>query len=262
MLDSPLILSILFHPRKVAPGGNRNPGVVDGMIVVDEGVELGYRFYIMNPCDAVILYFHGNGEVAPDYDDLAAKYHEQGAALLVVDYRGYGWSTGKPLTSALLPDAEKVAHALPGILGEHGLSGAPVIVMGRSLGSAPAIHVAYTSPDSFTGLILVAGFANIVPLLSRLGLPVERFGDLTDPMRNTQKLAEVDLPLLVVHGERDTLIPFKNGEALYNASPAANKRMLRMPRAGHNDLLFFGMKEYFDEVRAFIQAVTERDESG
>lgn len=255
-LDNPLVLSTLFYPRPATPGRSEHPDAHDGTIPVADEVALGYRLYVHTPDAPVILYFHGNGEVAADYDLFAPMYHVAGASLLVVDYRGYGWSGGRPTVSALLGDVAPVVDGLPAVLHQHGVTNEALIVKGRSLGSACAIQAAHQAPERFKGLILESGFARATRLLARLGLPSRLTDALPDPVGNDRKLGEIDLPLLVIHGENDTLIPVDNGQALYDASPAAHKRLLRIPRVGHNDLLFVALDAYFDAVGAFIRAVT------
>ncbi len=252
ILDNPLILSILFYPQPANPGGNRRPGVHDGTVPVEADVVLGYRLYVHTPTAPLILYFHGNGEIIPDYDGIAPMIHRCGASLLVIDYRGYGWSTGRPLVSTLLSDTEAVYRAMPEVLRQAGLSSVPLIVMGRSLGSACAIHLTHSHPDAFKGLIIESGFALTAPLLARLGLPVDVLSGIPDPIGNVQKMEEIRLPLLVIHGERDTLIPISNGEALYRASPAEHKRIVSIKGAGHNDLLFYGIDQYFAAITEFL----------
>lgn len=257
LLDNPLILSILFHPRSAA-AGHPAGHIHDGTIPVGDDVLIGYRLHIHQRRAPLILFFHGNGEIAPDYDGIAPLYKQAGASLLVVDYRGYGWSTGKPLTSTMLPDAGRVFEAVPGILVAHELEGVPLFVMGRSLGSAPAIHLAHTYPDAFKGLIIESGFAHVLPLLARLGLPVDMLSGLPDPIGNAHKMQSINLPLLIIHGEKDRVIPFENGQTLYDASPAADKRFKRFRPAGHNDLLYWA-DEYFDALGDFIQQTGEAD---
>lgn len=255
LLDNPLVLSNLFYPRSAEPGRSRLENVHDGMIPIEDGAALGYRLYANEPDSPVIIYFHGNAEVASDYDDIAPAYHRVGASLLVVDYRGYGWSTGRPLVSTLLSDVDAVKDRLPEILLGAGIVDASLLVMGRSLGSACAIHMAYLSPDLFSGIIIESGFAHTLPLLARLGVRSEWLADLPDPIGNATKMQEIDLPLLVIHGERDTLIPVANGQALYDASPAQQKFIVRVTRAGHNDLLYYGAGEYFAAIMGFLAEV-------
>jgi len=254
-LDNPLVLSTLFYPRPGTPGTSALDNVHDGTIPVADDVVLGYRLYRHTPGAPLVVYFHGNGEIASDYDGIAPDYHRAGASLLVVDFRGYGWSTGKPLVSALLADVEPLLDALPDAIQAAGVTSTARLVMGRSLGSACAIHAAHHHPDHFNGLIIESGFARATRLLARLGLPERVLGGLHDPVGNDRKMAKIKLPLLVIHGERDQIIPVENGQALYDASPAEDKRLLRIPRAGHNDLLFYGGQPYFQAIKQFVDDV-------
>jgi len=256
-LDNPLVLSILFHPRAEEMGRSRLQNVHDGTIPVEDEAVLGYRLYVDEPDSPVLVYFHGNAEVASDYDDIAPAYHRIGLSLLVVDYRGYGWSTGRPLVSTLLSDVEPVKEALPRILEGARTEDVSLLVMGRSLGSACAIHMAHLYPNLFKGLIIESGFAHTLPLLARLGIPADALADLPDPIGNVREMQTIDLPLLVIHGERDMLIPVANGQALYDASPTRRKYIVRMMRAGHNDLLYYGAGEYFAAIKGFVQEILE-----
>lgn len=249
LLDNPLIVNNLFYPRADSPGSSQ-PNVSDGSIPVADGVALGYRLYRHAHATPVILYFHGNGEIASDYDNLAPEFLRAGASLLVVDYRGYGWSGGKPLVSTLLTDAEKVVPALPGLLGR---ADAPLFVMGRSLGSAPAVHLAAAQPAAIKGLIIESGFAHEPSLFRRLQIPDALLQAVPSVFGNEGKMANIHLPLLVIHGQRDTLIPPENGQALYDASPSAHKTIVTIPGAGHNDLLYYGMERYFAALTAFVR---------
>jgi alpha-beta hydrolase superfamily lysophospholipase len=261
-LDNPLVNNTLFYPRAAAPGTDLPDGVHDGTIPAAEDIALGYRLYVHTPGAPLIIFFHGNGEIASDYDSIAPLFHRAGASLIVVDYRGYGWSSGQPKVSALLPDTEAVIAALPDVLAQASAAVGAWFVMGRSLGSACALHAAHTTPAHLTGVIIESGFAHAIPLLARLGLPVERLQNIPDPIGNVRKIAQITLPLLVIHGERDTLIPVHNGQALYDASPAALKRLARIPSAGHNDLLFYGVEAYFDAVAAFLTAAQQPETDG
>lgn len=252
-LDDPAITSLLFYPRPAQPGTSSVANTNDGTILVTDDIVLGYRLYVPEEPTSVILYFHGNGEVASDYDDISQGYFACGSALLVVDYRGYGWSTGTPLTTTLLTDAEAVVPALADILEAANLTGLPIFLMGRSLGSAPAVHLAHTTPEHFAGLIIESGFADMPSVFRNLGIPVA-LSKVTDlPVANTRKMQDITLPLLVIHGENDMLLPVENGQQLFDASPVTNKTLLRVPRAGHNDLLFYGFRVYFGALARFIQ---------
>jgi alpha-beta hydrolase superfamily lysophospholipase len=255
LLETPLVQAILFYPRPDQAGGSVLSDTYDGTIPVEEGIVLGYRLYAHHAVAPVILYFHGNGEIASDHDFIARSFHAAGASLLVVDYRGYGWSTGQPKVSALLSDVQPVLDALPDVLKQAGLDDQTLVVMGRSLGSAPAIHLAHSYPARVKGIIIESGFAHAIPLLVRLGLHPNLLANVPDPIGNVRKMAEIDLPLLVIHGREDNLIPVNNGQALYDASPASVKRIVRIPGAGHNDLLIIDPQTYFAAIQDFLSAI-------
>jgi len=250
LLDNPLITSMMFYPRKDSPGGSSAPSAVDGTIPVESDVVLGYRYFPHGGDGPTVLFFHGNGEIASDYDGIALEFHKIGAALLVVDYRGYGWSTGQPRGSQLMDDVEPIHKALPGIFKNE----KPLYVMGRSLGSASAIHYAHKHPEQFKGIIIESGFAHSPKLLATLGVPASLLGNIPDPIGNVSKMQEIDLPLLVIHGEKDTLIPVRNEQELFDASPSAHKNFLQIPNAGHNDLLYIGLPDYFAAIAELLNA--------
>lgn len=254
-LDRPEIIDNLFFPRRSRPSSGSSDSTFDGMIPIEEGIILGYRLYARDKSFPVIVYFHGNGEIATDYDNIALMYHMAGASLLVIDYRGYGWSTGKPLASTLASDAEPVVNALPNLLKQAKIEpDVPLFIKGRSLGSAPAIHAAYRFPDCFKGLIVESGYALAPSLFSRPGISVDLVDDDSLPLNNIRKIESIYLPLLVIHGEKDVVLPVDNGQRLYDASPSPHKTLLRIPNAGHNNLLTVGMQDYFAAIRDFIDA--------
>lgn len=253
-IDDPQILQNLFFVRKTLP---RDDGL-DGRIPVAEGIELGYRFYPRSSGSPVLLYWHGNGEIASDYDPIVPFYHAAGVSFLVVDYRGYGWSSGYPLASTMLSDASAVLQALPNVLAQYDAADAPLFVKGRSLGSAPAAHLAQQHADQLRGVIIESGYADTPSLFRRLNIPVPEalLRDARLPLNNAAKIAQTRLPLLVIHGAADTLLPAEHGRALYDAHPgdASSKRLLIIDGAGHNDVMTRDIASYFDAVRRFVQA--------
>lgn len=255
LFDTPMIRQILFYPRKANPMPTPCDNIVDGTMAVDEDVVLGYRLFKNSDLNApLLLYFHGNGEIAPDYTHFAHEFLNLGLNLVVMDYRGYGWSTGEPRVKYLIEDAEKIMAALPAFKIEHGLTSAKLIVFGRSLGSTPATHTAYKFPEQVSGLVIESGFAQLPPLMARLGLPVQWQANLPDPIGNLRKMTEVQCPVLIIHGERDTLIPIANGEKMHEAAPSENKKLVRLAGVGHNDLLL-RIDEYFGALRGFLNSL-------
>ncbi|UCC66771.1 MAG: alpha/beta hydrolase, partial [Deltaproteobacteria bacterium] len=89
-------------------------------VEVEEGISVACRFYRATEEVAVILYFHGNGETAGDYDLISSLYTSRGFSLFVADYRGYGLSTGEPSMRHILGDARPLFQKLKEILQERG----------------------------------------------------------------------------------------------------------------------------------------------
>jgi alpha-beta hydrolase superfamily lysophospholipase len=255
LIDNPIIINNLFFVRKTVPYDKPIGHIHDGSIAVDDEVALGYRLFVHTAKAPLVVLFHGNGEIAADYDMIAPYYHVSGASLMVVDFRGYGWSTGTPLPSKMLPDALEVWQALPQVLPKHGINAdVPRFVKGRSLGSACAIYVAYKISHEVAGLMIESGYADAPSLFRRLGIPIPpvmmNAPDL--PVNNLGKIEQANVPLLVIHGANDTLIPVQHGKDLYEHAPTSQKTLLVVEGAGHNDLLSRDPARYFDAIKQFI----------
>lgn len=128
--------------------------------------------------------------------------------------------------------------------------------MGRSLGSMPAVELAFNHQDEICGLIIESGTANNFRLLwDYLGLTGEE-AVLSEKslFLNKIKIRQVHKPTLIIHGEYDELISIKEGEELYQNSGAQDKKILIIPRAGHNDIIMVKQSLYFDTIEEFIKA--------
>jgi alpha-beta hydrolase superfamily lysophospholipase len=252
-LDNPLINQSLFYPSPAKPDLRGGDTHKDGYISIAEtGLRLGYRFFPRPGGAATVLLFHGNGETAPDYDYAAWLFGGQGVALLVVDYRGYGWSDGQPSLRHLLEDVTSIHAAISEITPPG-----PKFIMGRSLGSAPALHLAHLYPGDYRGLIIESGFAHLLHLLVRRGFAPEILADGLDPLGNLEKAKALQLPLLVIHGAEDSLIPLSHGQELYTACPHEQKTLLVIQRAGHNNLSYVGQEQYYGAIGDFIRRYSE-----
>lgn len=247
VLDRPDVFMFLFHPRTELRISNQ-----DVMIPVDKDVMVGARFHTTEKSAPNILFFHGNGEIVSDYNDLGQVYNQDGINFLPVDYRGYGRSTGKPTATAMMRDCHAVFDFVENWLEENGYSG-PLVLMGRSLGSASVLELAAHYKDRVDGLIVESGFAYTVPLLQLLGINVPSLGFTEEQgFRNLDKIRDFDKPALIIHAEYDHIIPFSDGQDLYDACSSPDKTLLMIPGANHNDIFFRGMSEYMEAVRTLM----------
>jgi len=249
--DRPEILMFLFHPRPEWGSPGLGPSAEEMLIQVEKDVAVGARFHLAGKDAPTILFFHGNGEIVADYNDIGPLYLRMGINFLPVDYRGYGRSNGNPTITAMMRDAHVIFDYVQNWLKEMGYKG-PFILMGRSLGSASALELSAHYRDQIDGLIIESGFAYAGPLLQLLGISMEALGIKEEEgFRNIDKISTFDKTTLIIHAENDQIISFTEGQALYDACPAPDKRFLEIPGANHNDIFLRGIREYMEAVKDF-----------
>jgi fermentation-respiration switch protein FrsA (DUF1100 family) len=257
VLDRREILTFLFHPRTIWGSPKSSPSAEDILIQVEEDVVVGARFHLAGREAPNILFFHGNGEIAADYDDIGLLYLKMGLNFFPADYRGYGRSSGRPTITAMMRDSHVIFDYVQGWLQARGYTG-PLIVMGRSLGSASALELSVQYRDQIEGLIIESGFASTGPLLRVLGIDMEALGIREqEGFGNIDKISSFDKPTLIIHAQNDHIISFSEGQALYEACPARDKRLLMIRGANHNDIFLRARREYLEAVREFVEGLAK-----
>jgi pimeloyl-ACP methyl ester carboxylesterase len=205
----------------------------------------------LEPRDPIadVVYFHGNGGNLSVWLPVFAVLHAHGLRVLAVDYRGYGLSSGRPSEEGVYRDAEAVVqHAAR----HRSSEGRPLVFWGRSLGgpiAAAATHV--IRPD---GLILESSFANKAAVVR--SHPVLRMLNVFSAYRfeTVKLLAGFSSPVLVLHGSRDSVVPFALGRELYDRL-ATPKRFVEIAGVDHNDLIDASRTDYWTHVLEFIAAL-------
>jgi len=257
-LDRREILAFLFHPRKEFGDTPEHEFYLQVSIPVREGESIGADFYSAGKTSPTILFFHGNGEIVEDYQDLGPVFRDRGFNFFPVDYRGYGRSTGRPTVTAMMRDCHEIYDYVRSWLKDEGYKGL-FLVMGRSIGSASALELASSYSDDIDGLIIESGFAFVLPLLRLIGVNTERLGLTEDQgFDNREKIELYSGPTLVIHAENDHIIPFHEGEALYKASKSADKRFLAVPDANHNTIFMYGFNEYLKAVSEIAETAGQK----
>jgi len=252
-LDRPEVLAFLFHPREAYPDQTTPDSAQDVLIPVADDVAVGGRFHMAHPEGPNILFFHGNGEIVADYDDLGPIYNQMGINFMPVDYRGYGRSGGRPTVAAMMQDCHTIFEFARYWLLDNRHQG-PLIVMGRSLGSASALELAWKYPEQIDALIIESGFAYVKPLLQLLGVNVTAIGfEESAGFGHLDKIKTFQKPALIIHAEYDHIIPFSDGQALYDACASPDKRFLKIPGANHNDIFMRGMSNYLKAIKSLTE---------
>jgi pimeloyl-ACP methyl ester carboxylesterase len=197
---------------------------------------------------ADIVYFHGNGGNLSLWLPVLAAFHSFGYRVLAVDYRGYGSSEGSPSERGLILDAEAAVRHATGVR----KTDRPLIYWGRSLGGPVAAAAARViAPDA---LVLESTFPDKVsvirwnPVFRALNLFSSYRFDTVGTLRGFQK------PVLVVHGDADTIIPYGLGKELFERLDAP-KQLVTLRGADHNDLFDARNEAYWTPLCAFIDAL-------
>ena len=258
LIDQPSTLMYIFYPREDSTLCPEN--AFDLLAPVDDHVSIHCRFYIGNPKWPWILFFHGNGEVVSDYDEIAPVYHQRRLNLVVADYRGYGNSNGVPTLTDLIQDAHAIFREIKKELAKRGLRN-DLWIMGRSLGSISAFELAYRYQDAIRGLIIESGFPSVVRIIMHLGVPIHEVNLEKIDQECLEMIHKIFIPTLIIHGERDTLVPVREAKDIFNHLRADKKELLIIPSANHNDIMLVGFQKYFDALQRFIE-MTEVRESG
>jgi alpha-beta hydrolase superfamily lysophospholipase len=250
LLDQPFLRQFIFYPRNdftPCPGN-----AFDLSVGVSGGVTVSCRFYMGQHEWPWVLFFHGNGEVASDYDEISPLYHQSKMNLVVADYRGYGASGGNPTLTDLVQDAHAIFKEVREELSRRSLR-KNLWVMGRSLGSISALELAYHYQQETKGLIIESGFPSVVRILFHLGASVQAI-DLEKIDREClERIKQIFLPTLIMHGERDSLVPLENAREIYRHLGSKEKKLLVIPSATHNDIMGVGFKDYFKAIRQFVE---------
>ncbi len=198
------------------------------------------------PAAAHVLFFHGNGGNISHRVAHARTLATAGLDVLLFDYRGYGRSTGSPDVQGTSRDARAAREAL---LARPGVDSAAVVYLGESLGGAVAAELAVEHPPG--ALVLQSTFTSL-RAMARLHYPVVPAVAVPDVYATIDRIGRLSCPVLVVHGDRDAIVPVEHGHALF-AAARGPKRLLIVPGAGHNDLLDVAGGDYAAAIAAFLR---------
>jgi abhydrolase domain-containing protein 17 len=229
-----MVGNMLYYPNY---GSRRAPAGLQKIRVGTDEIAL---LYLPNPSARFTLwFFHGNAEDLGDLEPYLLMLRDRGYSVFAFDYPGYGFSTGTPSEASLYAAARAARTHLREALR---VPAERTIIFGRSLGGGPATQMAVEEKPA--GLILQSTFVSVFRVVTRWRLlPFDQF-------ENLKKISRVRCPVLVMHGERDEVIPFRHGEALL-ADANEPKRALWVPDAMHNDFLSVAGPRFWDALREF-----------
>ncbi|MDR4460464.1 MAG: alpha/beta hydrolase [Nitrospirales bacterium] len=249
----------VFQP---SPWEDRNWARLSGLpleevwLPVDESVTIFGWFVDAGPTRPVLLWCHGNaGNISHRLDNLRELFR-RGLSVFVFDYRGYGRSTGTPSEPGLYQDA---LAGYDYVVNQRGIASSRIVVFGRSLGACVAGEVAILR--SSVGVILEGAFPSIQAMSDQhyLGLPAHWF--LNVDFNLSGRVAKIRSPLLVIHGEKDSIVPVALGWQVYKAANEP-KQWFVVVGAEHNDVPFVGGASYFQKITDFVQTLFSKGHGG
>ena len=238
---------LIFFPTRTLAAAPADFGLraEELSITAADGVTL-HGWWIEGPGDRVLIWYHGNaGNIGDRLHNARWFVDRLGVDVVLVDYRGYGRSEGSPDEEGLYLDGLAIYDAVA----TRPVPEANIVLFGRSLGGAVAIETALRRP---AGVLVLESVFRSVPALAREHYWFVPSAVVRTQMDNLSKMARVRTPTLVLHGDRDGIVPLSHGRRLFEAAGGA-ARLHVIEGAGHNDTYLVGGEPYAQAWEAFLR---------
>jgi fermentation-respiration switch protein FrsA (DUF1100 family) len=249
-----LVDRLMFHP---SPGVDLDPAALDRPVEevflrTEDDVRIHAFLLPSEGASRALLFLHGNAGNASHRLPNAELLARLGVTVLLLDYRGYGRSEGRPTEHGVYADARAgLAHLVDAL----GFAEERVALFGRSLGGAVAVDLA--RERALGAVILESTFTSLADMSRHVlgsGLAAFLLGDRFD---SAAKIADLRAPLLMIHGDRDRIVPYPLGRSLFEAAPEP-KHFTTVRGAGHNDTVQVGGRPYLDRIGRFLEETVPR----
>lgn len=238
----------IYHPGS-APSWESagNAGMSEVSYRTADGLTLSGWYGAARGDLPTLVYFHGSAGYHGGRARLIAPYLDAGYGVLLAGYRGYGDNPGWPSESGLYDDGRAALDWLE----ESGATADRLVLYGESLGTGVAVQMAIERQTA--ALVLQAPFTSTVDVGEDMvpWLPVSAM--MTDRYDNLSKIGRISMPLLVIHGEDDQIVPVRFGRELFDAAPDP-KTAHFLPEAGHNNLADFAISDLVLDYLAALPA--------
>jgi pimeloyl-ACP methyl ester carboxylesterase len=221
-------------------------GVKEIEIAVADGITLIAWYAPAKEDKPTILYFHGNGANAASRAPKIQKIREQGFGVFYLNNRGYGGSGGRPTEKDNVADAIAAYDHLIGL----NVPAGKIVTYGESLGSGQAVRLGAARPVA--AVVLEAPLTSTIDVARRpyFWLPLGLL--ITDKYNNERDIRLVKVPVLVLHGAQDAVIPVEMGWRVYRAANEP-KRIELFPQGSHDDLFYQGA---WEKTQAFVDSLS------
>ncbi|MEW5692273.1 MAG: alpha/beta hydrolase [Candidatus Hydrogenedentota bacterium] len=242
---------LIYFPYKIL---EYTPDVIglkweDIEVVTDDGIRLNGWYIPALDSICTLIFAHGNAGNISHRLDKIIMFYKRNISVFIFDYRGYGKSGGRPSEKGLYLDGLAAYNYL---VNKRGVQPEDIVVYGESIGSAIVSYIA--SKNRVRAIILESPFTNARDMSTKIlpFLPVKYF--VTIKFDIMSMLKDVEDRILIIHGNKDEIVPFLLGKKLFDSLKTKNKEFYEVPEAGHNDVSFVGGDRYFDRIKEFILA--------
>lgn len=231
MVGAPIVERFLmYHPT----GSRLDPAIIgianikELELATPDGETVIAWYVKAAPGQPTLLYYHGNSGTLADRADRFAAYTKRGRGILMMAYRGYSGSTGMPSERANVADAKLAYDTLISM----GVPAEEIILYGESIGTGVAVQTA--AEKRVAGLILDAPYTSILEVAQMIYPYLPSGLLMRDRYETLRYLDKVEAPILVIHGEQDTIIPVEMGHKIAQLAPSPTE-IVTFHRAGHSD---------------------------
>ena len=239
----------IFFPQRPFDFAPESFGLAyeDAYFTTDDGKKLHGWFFRAEKSQPVILHFHGNAGNISHRLDLVQPYLRKGLSVFLFDYRGFGRSEGRPSEKGLYLDGMAAYDYLVQI---KGILPGNMVLHGHSIGAAVAVEVALKR--SVRSVILESAFTSTKDMARTMALFALFSPVFPAHYNNLEKVPRLRVPKLVIHGERDEIVPFAMGQKLFEAATDP-KFFYPVKDAGHNDVFVVGGEKYLEVFAEFAR---------
>jgi uncharacterized protein len=259
-----LYMSRLFRPTKY-PEGEWEVEHLEGISRQDvhffaaDGSRLHGWFMHQPEAEYVVLFSHGNRGNLTGRLNIVTLLLRSNVSVLLYDYRGYGKSEGKPSVAGVCQDG---IAAFDYLIREKGYKASQILLYGESLGTAIASEIAAARPCA--GIILQSGFTSLRDIGAEHFPVTKVYPRFLFPEHLLDNLAHVEnnkRPLLIIHGHKDKVVPFKHAQMIYERA-AEPKVFVELPECAHNDIWSVSPDVFVNAINGFLELIERRKESG
>ncbi len=249
-----IIKNFLYYPTKLSPDASppAYAGDAEQVWIASADGERIHGLYWSAPAERpTVLFFHGNAQSVFEWALVQQELAPLECGLLLIDYPGYGKSSGSPSEAGLFAAGRA---SLSWLADQQNTPASDVILFGKSLGGPVAVEVA--QQVTVKGVVLESTFRSFPSAVSRV-IPLLPADSLiqTERFEVISKVATIGAPLLVIHGTTDQLIPCEEGRQLYERA-AEPKQLYLVEGAGHNDVSLVAQSEYAARLRRWLDEVS------